>query len=395
LEIVTGSGRGDSGSVPVTVIIPAHDREDTIARAVRSAIGQEPRPPAEVIVIDDSSTDATAEIARAAGARVIRHETNLGAGAARNTGIANASQPWVALLDSDDEWLPHHLAVLWPRHDAHVLLAGAALQCVPRGPHRYVGTVSPRGRVIRSPAEIAGLSFLSASGVMVRRDVVLAAGGFRRLYGVEDLDLWLRVLERGSGFASPVVSVLYYLHDAQVSGDSSRMKAGHRAVLESSRERPWFDSRVLHRWEAVVGWDAARAARRVGDRRTAAQHVARIAAHPGRTIELLRVLATGERRRRRTSRFARSGAPTLALLCNLPRTQAVAAAADGFEVVAPAGSNRFAQWMTLGYRPTSAVVVEGVLDRLVAGALRIQAVPPGGWRRRTRPAGRRAPTGGR
>jgi glycosyltransferase involved in cell wall biosynthesis len=46
--------------------------------------------------------------------RVLRHKRNLGPGAARNTGVGATDQPWVAVLDSDDEWLPHHLATLWP-----------------------------------------------------------------------------------------------------------------------------------------------------------------------------------------------------------------------------------------------------------------------------------------
>ena len=62
-----------------------------------------------MIVVDDASTDDTAEVAEAFGAQVIRHERNLGAAAAYESGLRAASHEWVALLDDDDEWLPHHL----------------------------------------------------------------------------------------------------------------------------------------------------------------------------------------------------------------------------------------------------------------------------------------------
>jgi GT2 family glycosyltransferase len=372
---VTGLERSPAGTIPVTVVIPAHDRAATIARAVRTAFEQQPHAPAEVIVIDDCSADDTARVAREAGARVIRHETNRGAGAARNTGVANATQPWIALLDSDDEWLPNHLAALWPNRDGHVLLSGAAIHRTPDGDHGYVGTATTRGRVVRSPLAIAGLSFFAASGVMVRRDVMLEAGGFRALYGVEDIDLWLRMLERGTAYASPVVSVIYHLHGDQVSGDSARMEAGHRAVLDSYRTRPWFRSRALHRWDAVVAWDAARGARRAGDRRTAARHMAAAVVPPARGVELVRVVATGRRRERRTSRFAATGAPTLAVVGDeVPAALSAASEAGGFAVVRPAGSTRSARWLTLCRRPTTAVLVDDAFDRAAARVLGIRAL---------------------
>jgi len=375
---MTGLEGRPAATIPVTVVIPAHQRAATIGRAVASALGQWPNPPAEVIVVDDCSADETTRIAREAGARVIRHDTNRGAGAARNTGIASAGQPWIALLDSDDEWLPNHLATLWPHRDGHVLLSAAAVHRTPAGEHGYVGTATARGRVVRSPLAIAGLSFFVASGVMVRKDVVLEAGGFRALYGVEDFDLWLRMLERGTAYASPIVSVIYHLHADQVSGDSARMEAGHRAVLDSYRSRPWFRPRALRRWDAVVAWDAAREARRAGNRRTAARHIAASVTPPARGVELVRVLAVGRRRRRRTWRYAPTGAPTLAVVDDrIPSPLAASAAAAGFAVVRPDGATRAGRWLSLCRRPTTAVLVDGALDRAAARVLGIRALRPG------------------
>jgi len=86
--------------------VPAHNSEDHIARAIDSILRQS-RPPDELIVVDDGSTDKTGEIARSYGADVIYvRQKNAGPGAARNRGIETASCEWIAFLDSDDMW--HH-----------------------------------------------------------------------------------------------------------------------------------------------------------------------------------------------------------------------------------------------------------------------------------------------
>lgn len=102
-----GDAAHPTASLPVTVVIPAYNRPAATARAVQSALGQRPRPPAEVIVVDDGSSDDTADRAGAAGATVIRHEVNGGVSAARNTGIRAAAHPWVAYADRP--WLTARL----------------------------------------------------------------------------------------------------------------------------------------------------------------------------------------------------------------------------------------------------------------------------------------------
>lgn len=97
----------------VSVVIPTYDRAGTILRAVRSALGQTHRD-LEVVVVDDGGSDRTPELLAALGdprLRLLRHDRNRGAAAARNTGIAAACGPFVAFLDSDDEWLPRKLEV--------------------------------------------------------------------------------------------------------------------------------------------------------------------------------------------------------------------------------------------------------------------------------------------
>src|SRR5664280_2000293 len=97
-----------------------------IARAVASVRAQRPFLPAEIIVVDDGSTDQSADVASALHVRVIRQD-NAGEGEARNTGLLNARYEWVALLDSDDEWLPEHIAALWPHRHGRVLVSSVAM----------------------------------------------------------------------------------------------------------------------------------------------------------------------------------------------------------------------------------------------------------------------------
>jgi glycosyltransferase involved in cell wall biosynthesis len=96
----------------VSVVIPVFCREKTIERALASVTAQTLQD-YEILVVDDGSTDRTVQVVEALGLRqlkLIRHETNRGPAAARNTAIKAARGRWIALLDSDDEWSRDKLA---------------------------------------------------------------------------------------------------------------------------------------------------------------------------------------------------------------------------------------------------------------------------------------------
>lgn len=306
-----------SNALPVTAVIPAYRAEDTIERAVRSALAQD-RAPAEVIVVDDASDDGTGARAEALRVRVVRHDRNQGEGAARNTGLREASTDWVAFLDADDEWLPGHLATLWDARDGHVLVGTAALG---RGElpehHRVRGHAGPRARVLRGPADVAlPENRLTASSVLVRRDAALAAGGFRPdLPRATDLDLWLRMLEVGTGVAVPRVTALYHQHAAQVSADRGRMDDAVREVLAAYADRPWCTRALRRRVEGRIAWDTARAALSRGEPRgpTVLALAGRLA-HPQRALGVAQTLAARRAGRRLAARYPsgrRSSPPSM------------------------------------------------------------------------------------
>ena len=183
-------------------MIPAYNVAEHLPRCLRSVLGQS-RPPEEVLVVDDGSTDGTAAAASRFGppVRVIRQQ-NAGASAARNRGILEARGQFVAFLDSDDEWLESHLANAARTFEAHPELQW---YCDP------TEAIRPNGiRVLfqASPdpgeAEEGVLSdflvaqarhwLISTDSVVVRRSAFAEVGLFETSLPVgEDRDLWFRL----------------------------------------------------------------------------------------------------------------------------------------------------------------------------------------------------------
>ena len=180
------------------MIIPTFNRRKWILRAIASVLNQT-RLPDEVIVVDDGSTDKTADAVRAAfpEVRLIRQK-NRGVSAARNVGIRAAGGEWLAFLDSDDEWKPQklekHIAYIRSRPRFRVSQTDEIWI-------RNGGFVNP----MKKHAKRGGRFFqdalkrclVSPSAVMIRRDVFDDVGLFdETLPACEDYDLWLRILAR-------------------------------------------------------------------------------------------------------------------------------------------------------------------------------------------------------
>lgn len=303
-----------SHPLPVSVVIPAHNRPEMVARAVRSALQQQPQPPAEVIVVDDCSTDGTAAAAAAAGATVIRHDENRGGAAARNTAIRAAQHDWIAFLDSDDEFLPGHLAGLWPLRDGHVILGSSAIACAADPAHDVlIGRAGRSPQVLTRPASVLRHgNALVTSSVMLRRDVAVAAGLFTEgMQRSADLDLWLRVLERGTGYVSPEVTVCYHRHPDQVTDDLAKTFDAYAAIVEAYRVRGGLSRTDQAGFEARVLWDRLRLDLRLGRRRQALQGLWRLARDPLNVPGLVDLLGHRWTLRRRRNGYTRSGAPTI------------------------------------------------------------------------------------
>lgn len=107
----------------LTVVIPAFNESDAVDRVIRKV--RELRPRAEILVVDDGSKDNTADVARLAGARVVRHPYNKGNGAAVKTGLRNATGDVVLLLDADGQHPPEDIERVLEPIGEYDLVVGA------------------------------------------------------------------------------------------------------------------------------------------------------------------------------------------------------------------------------------------------------------------------------
>ncbi|MCU1692329.1 MAG: mftF [Frankiales bacterium] len=188
------------GDAPVTVVVPVRDRTGALARLLEALGGRTP-----VLVVDDGSLDpgAVAEVCRVHDARLLRLDTSLGPGGARDAGLAATSTRFVALLDSDcvpaADWLPRLLA-----HFADPAVVAVA----PRVRSRLHGSVLGRYAHARGPLDLgprparvrpgSRVSYVPTAALVVRRSALPDGPAFDPAlrYG-EDVDLVWRLHDAG------------------------------------------------------------------------------------------------------------------------------------------------------------------------------------------------------
>jgi len=207
----------------VSVVIPAFNRASTIEQAVASARAQT-RAPREIIVVDDASTDDTAEVARRAGARVVRLERNQGCSTARNAGIHAAGGDAIAWLDSDDFWEPNHIAVVAGLLDRYpeAAAASSAVRLVGSRSGVWVGRIpeGPPSNVFRR----AFFDWLSVpTSTIIRRDALLRVGGWaeNERYS-SDFFLWMQLARFYPFVCTYEVTANWRWHTEQLSASQER-----------------------------------------------------------------------------------------------------------------------------------------------------------------------------
>ena len=215
----------------VSVVVPTFNRADVLPRTLQSVLGQT-LSEIELIVVDDGSTDNTAEVVAKINdprLRFVPLGQNRGGNYARNQGIQASRADFVAFLDSDDEWLPQKLEkqLALINQDPSI----SVVYC------QYDEHQEPSGQRTLNPAPYEGDVFRpllngwcpALSTFLIRRTALQAIEGFdESLPSFQDYDLFLRLAQAANKFAAvqtPLVTK--YVHNShQVSGNWQAKKQG-------------------------------------------------------------------------------------------------------------------------------------------------------------------------
>lgn len=204
----------------ISVVIPVYNREAFIARAIDSVLSQTLLPD-EIIVVDDGSTDDTADILRSYEDKIQTIMIiNSGVSKARNEGIKASRGKWISLLDSDDIWHPTKLEEQMTYHDKH---AACLIS------HTYEKWMRNDKEIKQKKAhkkpqgwcfeENLDFCKIAPSTIMIERSVFEKVGYFDEgLEVCEDYDLWLRILRYYElGLVENVLTTKFAGHDDQLS----------------------------------------------------------------------------------------------------------------------------------------------------------------------------------
>ena len=217
----------------VSIIMPTYNAAQYVTASIDSALNQTYKS-AEIIVVDDGSTDETVERVRAYGNRVtLYQQNNAGAAVARNQGAKLAIGQWLAFLDADDLWAPdklerqlNHVSDLaWSHTDWFFIGTGQSgtITGSSRAP-QYGGSILP---------ELIVCNFIGTSTLIVRREVFLEMGGFDpTLRALQDWDLWLRIASKYdlAYLADPLV--YYRVHALSTSRSPRKTEPYHLELIK-------------------------------------------------------------------------------------------------------------------------------------------------------------------
>jgi hypothetical protein len=244
--------------------MPTHDRAAEVVRAAASVLEQDVDA-LELVVVDDSSSDGTAEVLDALAdgdrrVRVVRTEECVGPCVARNRGLAVARGELVAFCDDDDAWLPGVGRAVMGFLDSHPGVVAASswhlvhhaddgATAVFRGPLRY------------GSRQLLWQNFVALPFSVVRRGALSFEVGFDPdLPTGEDWDLWLRCSQEGPVCTVPVVGYRYTQHGgARVTRGSAAQATGRRNFLAKHGAAMSGRCRLFHQ-AVLAGYDGGRQA---------------------------------------------------------------------------------------------------------------------------------------
>ena len=206
----------------VSVIIPTYNRSHFVCRAIKSVLSQTYQD-FEIIVVDDCSTDNSEEVIKSLKderIRYIRHETNRGGSATRNSGIVAAQAEYIGFLDDDDEWLPEKLEkqmTAFATAPSKVGVIYSGFSYVSERSREIEFDVIPNMRGNIFDVLLEGCILASMTPI-IRKSCFQIAGLFdETMPSCQDWDMWIRISRYYDFDFIPEVLAKYNVHGKQVS----------------------------------------------------------------------------------------------------------------------------------------------------------------------------------
>jgi len=232
----------------ISVVIPVRNGEKYLAKAIESVLAQTHRD-LELLVIDNGSTDRSVEIltryARRDGRIRVLCRPDTGVAAAANRGLEETRGEWVARLDCDDVFMPEKLEkqVAFIRKNPDARIVGTLGYFI-NDAGRVIGLVSAEGPFTKAEFDDMATRgepvFFIHSSTLMHRETMLAIGGYREQFAqAEDVDLWLRLAEKGHLLLKvPEPLVMYPIHGKSLTmARNAEQRLHHRWIMACAEAR--------------------------------------------------------------------------------------------------------------------------------------------------------------
>ncbi len=256
----------NSDNFKLTVIIPAYNCAGYIEETLASVFNQT-RKPYEILVVNDGSTDNTADVVSKYPAVRLINKTNQGPSETRNRGIQESSGNWIAFLDSDDMWHPEKIEKV-----EQYIAANPQTDMISTA--FYIGNeeswkkITPRR--LYNPRDsffiqLYRRSFIATSSVVIKKEILMKTGGFdTELLVAEDLDLYLRVALANANFHYFQEHLLYYRsHGESITSNPLNAHRDIEKVFYKFRHQAGYKLYV----KRMLIWSATTAQTLYGQRR--------------------------------------------------------------------------------------------------------------------------------
>ncbi len=230
----------------ISVVIPTYNRLSLLKETVDSVRGQTFRD-FEIIVVNDGSTDGTADWLATQPDLKIINQDNRGIAASRNAGIMNSAAKWVAFLDHDDIWNPDKLLIQaeFISHNPEIALVAAKHVRLGKNMVRRPSIHWAKGDLY---SRVFSESFIHTSSVMIKREVLNQIGGFPTCYRFADeFDVWLKVSAKYDIAYVDVPLVFIRFYDQNTSHDRVGVRSDTYDILLKNYDPKRISRRVFLR----------------------------------------------------------------------------------------------------------------------------------------------------